>query len=258
LLLSVYAQEFSVEWKGHDDPVTAADRGANELLIAQLNAAFPDDSICAEESPLLDSAKAAGKGGRCWFVDPLDGTKEFIRRSGEFCVMVGLAIAGRAALGVLVAPVWRRTFIGIPGQGAYELGADGGRRPLRVRPVASPAQARLVVSRLHRNRQVERTAARLGIDAVQQCGSTGLKFIQVATGAADLYLHTGVGPRLWDGCAPEAIARAAGAEVIDAQGRPLRYDTERLPLDDGLVVAAPALAGFAAQLLREELTERPL
>src|SRR5579884_1558467 len=132
LVNQVYATDFAVDWKGRGDPVTAADRRANALLTTALRAEFPGDGVCAEESRPEDSAREAARGGRCWFVDPLDGTREFVARNGEFCVMVGLAVEGRAALGVLVAPAWGRSFAGVVGGGAGELDPTGARRPLKV------------------------------------------------------------------------------------------------------------------------------
>src|SRR5207249_4214944 len=81
LVAAVYDRGFAVDWKGQDDPVTEADRRANELLVSTLRREFPSDAVCAEESDLMESAREAARGGRCWFVDPLDGTREFIRRS---------------------------------------------------------------------------------------------------------------------------------------------------------------------------------
>ncbi len=250
LVSAAYSLDVAVNWKAGDDPVTEADRRANSLICERLRAEFPRDAICAEESAEEDSARAASRGGRCWFVDPLDGTREFIRKSGEFCVMVGLSLAGQPVLGVVVAPAWGRTFLGAVGQGAHELTVTGERRPLRPRTLAPPAGRRVVLSRLHRNQQVDRAAAALGIGEVRQCGSTGLKFLLVAMGEVDLYLHTGPGPKLWDGCAPEAIARAAGLQVTDAAGQALRYDTAHLPLDQGIIVGPRGLATLAVGALR--------
>lgn len=253
IVAEIYERGFSVTDKGKGEPVTDADRSSNDFIIAALRAAFPDDAICDEEGQTEAASQAAARGGRCWFVDPLDGTREFIARSGEFCVMIGLAMEGRATLGVVCAPVWQRTFVGVIGEQAYELGPDSLRRPLRVSWPAekSTALARLLLSRLHRNAEVEAAAARLGITTISECGSTGLKLMRVASGESDLYLHTGPGPKLWDGCAPEAIARAAGAVVTDAAFEPLRYDTAHLPLDRGLIVAARPLATAAALALGE-------
>ena len=246
IIMRVYATEFSVHFKGRNDPVTEADRTANVAIVAALQAAFPDDAICAEEASDAESLAAARRGGRCWFVDPLDGTREFVSRNGEFCVMVGLAVDGEARLGVVQAPAWNRTLWGVVGEGAFERGVDDVVRALHVADsLPSPREARLVVSRSHMHPGVRHVAEELGIADMRPCGSVGLKVALVSTGEADLYVHVGPGPKLWDGCAPEAIARAAGALVTDGSGRPLTYVTDRLPLDQGLVIAAPALHAAA-------------
>lgn len=245
LVQAVYAREVAVQWKTPGDPVTEADQAANALLVERLHRQFPDDAICAEESPGEQAQRAASRGGRCWFVDPLDGTREFLRKSGEFCVMVGLSVAGRPVLGVVVAPAWGRMFCGVVGQGAWEVTAAGTRRPLQVgasRP-ATAAAARVVLSRLHRNPEVDAATERLGIRDIRQCGSTGLKFMLVAAGEVDLFMHTGAGPKLWDGCAPEALALGAGLCCSDEDGALLQYGPETLELRRGIVVAPPGLHG---------------
>jgi 3'(2'), 5'-bisphosphate nucleotidase len=227
--MRVYASDFAVQYKGRNDPVTDADRRANSAIVDALRAAFPADGICAEEGTNEEALAAAKKGGRCWFVDPLDGTREFVARNGEFCVMVGFAIDGEAKLGVVRAPAWNRTLWGIIGEGAREHGVDGVERPLRVAdPPSNPSHARMVVSRSHLHPDVSAVAEALAIGDIRPCGSVGLKVALVSTGEADLYVHAGAGPKLWDGCAPEAIARAAGALVTDGEGRALVYVGERL------------------------------
>lgn len=249
-VMDVYATEFAVDYKDRNDPVTEADRRANDLIVSALRAAFPSDEVCSEEGPIEQCLRAASRGGRSWFVDPLDGTREFVAKNGEFCVMVGLAIDGMAMLGVIVAPAWNRTIWGIVGQGAREIGVDGVERALHVAEApADVRHARMVVSRSHRNRAINAVADALGVSDVRPCGSVGLKVALVASGEADLYVHAGSGPKLWDGCAPDAVARAAGAEVSNAFGEPLRYDRGRLALDEGIVVAAPPLRALAAKAL---------
>ncbi|MFO0645834.1 MAG: 3'(2'),5'-bisphosphate nucleotidase CysQ [Polyangiales bacterium] len=251
LIREVYATEFAVEWKGRGDPVTVADKRANALLVEMISKAFPGDHICAEEADSDDAALASSKGGRCWFVDPLDGTKEFVDRNGEFCVMVGLAVDGAAVMGVVAAPVWGRTFHGVVGHGAWEL-VGGERRALRASAETDPSRVSLVVSRSHANPRVAAMASKLGVARLRPCGSVGLKVALVAAGEETAYVHLGRGPKLWDGCAPEAIAKAAGAEVTDAMGRALRYDTRELPLSEGIVVATPALAATLRSALGGE------
>lgn len=241
LVLAVYHRAGSalrVDDKGGGDPVTEADYAANAWIVSELRRAFPDDAICDEEGQTAAAARAAARGGRCWFVDPLDGTREFVGRSGEFAVMVGLALDGRPRLGVVCAPAWGRTFVGAADE-AYELDDRGHRRPLRV--TTAETAPRVVLSRLHRNAVVEAAAARLAAREVRECGSFGLKLLLVAAGEVDLFLHTGPGPKLWDGCAPQAIAEAAGATVSDAHGRRIDYHTDQLPLDQGMIVANPTL-----------------
>lgn len=248
---ALYASGVEVDWKGHDDPVTTADHEANAMIVAALRAAFPDDGICAEESDTSESSEAAARGGRCWFIDPLDGTKDFVQRNGEFCVMVGLAVQGRAALGVVVSPVSGVALVGVPGEGSWSIDPSGARTQLRVRVVASASEARMIGSRSHPHPRVTALAEALGVTDLRRRGSVGLKVAAVATGECDLYAHFGRGPKLWDGCAPEAIARGAGALVTDSLGRDIAYDTAWLGLDDGLVVAPAALHALAlAELAR--------
>lgn len=241
----LYASGVEVAWKGHDDPVTTADHEANAIIVEALRAAFPGDGLCAEESDARESADAAARGGRCWFVDPLDGTKDFVQRNGEFCVMVGLAVRGRAALGVVVVPVSGLAFVGVPGEGAWSIDAAGARSELSVRAVPPLAMARMIGSRSHPHPRINALARALGVTDMRARGSVGLKVAAVATGECDLYAHFGRGPKLWDGCAPEAIARGAGALVTDSLGRDIAYDTGHLGLDDGLVVAPASLHAAA-------------
>jgi 3'(2'), 5'-bisphosphate nucleotidase len=251
-VLEVYATAFRVDWKGVGDPVTQADREANALITERLRARFPGDHLCAEEDDTAHASAQASRGGRCWFVDPLDGTREFVDRNGEFAVMIGLAVDGVPRLGVVLAPALARTLVGIPGRGAWRLAPDGTRTPVSVRD-AAPGTVVLVASRSHRSPAVERAASALGVTAVDPCGSVGLKVARVALGEATLYLHAGAGAKLWDLCAPDALARAAGAVVTDAHGEPLGYTTAHLPVDRGIVVAPPSLAPRAARALREAL-----
>lgn len=247
----LYASGVEVDWKGHDDPVTTADHEANAMIVAALRAAFPVDGICAEESDAGESSQAAARGGRCWFIDPLDGTKDFVQRNGEFCVMVGLAVQGRAALGVVVSPVSGVALVGVPGEGSWSIDPSGARTELRVRAAPSASEARMIGSRSHPHPRVTALAEALGVTDLRRRGSVGLKVAAVATGECDLYAHFGRGPKLWDGCAPEAIARGAGALVTDSLGRDIAYDTADLGLDDGLVVAPAALHALAiAELAR--------
>jgi 3'(2'), 5'-bisphosphate nucleotidase len=190
-----------------------------------------------------------------WIVDPLDGTKEFIGRIGEFSIMVGLAIEGEAALGVVYQPVADLLYRGAPGLLA-ELVEEGVARRLAVSSVADPAQMRLVASRSHRDPLVDAVCRQLGITEDRPSGSVGLKVGLLATGQCDLYIHPSPGLKEWDTCAPDAILRAAGGVIGDAWGRPLRYNKSDVRQRQGLaasngaihaqIVAATAAAAEAA------------
>ena len=243
LILEIYATPVTVELKGPDDPVTRADREANTLICEALAAAFPGDAIVAEESAPATPAETSAlvRRERVWFVDPIDGTREFADRNGEFAVMIGLAIQGRAALGVVLMPTLGQALAGIVGGEAFCEDASGARRPLRVTTVQDPREATMMVSRSHRPRIVEPVIERLGIRKTVSCGSVGVKVARIALGEADLYVHGGRGAKRWDSCAPEAILLAAGGRFTDIEGELIDYAAADLMLDNGLVASNGAL-----------------
>ncbi|TNF62653.1 MAG: hypothetical protein EP303_03665, partial [Deltaproteobacteria bacterium] len=146
------------------------------------------------------------------YVDPVDGTKEFIAKNGEFSVMLGLAIDGVATVGVVYQPETDKLYAGVVGGGAY-LEERGERSELKVSDVADPSQLKLVVSRSHRNRAVAEVVARLGITQETTSGSVGLKAGLIAEQKADLYVHISDRSSRWDACGPEAILKAAGGRL---------------------------------------------
>jgi 3'(2'), 5'-bisphosphate nucleotidase len=233
LVLEVYETPFSVDFKGPKDPVTAADRRANELICRRLADAFPDVPIVAEES---DPATFAGyqKRERIFFVDPLDGTAEFIGRNGEFVVMIGLVEDATARAGVIVAPAKGVAWAGLAGAGAWEI-QGGVRRALRVSSTDELADARVVSSRSHRSPTLERALTLIGGRALVPLGSAGLKGAEIASGRAEIYVGTGRAGKRWDACAVDALVTAAGGRFTDSFGAPIDYRSESLENDRGLV-----------------------
>jgi 3'(2'), 5'-bisphosphate nucleotidase len=219
ILMDIYGTDFDVAYKAEADPVTEADTKANAYIVAELEKAFPDDGIVAEET---EDETDALKAGRCWYVDPLDGTKEFVARNGEFSVMLGLAIDGVATAGVVYEPENDKLYSGVVGFGAF-LEERGERTELKVSDVADPSQLKLLVSRSHRNRAVAEVVARLGITREMTSGSVGLKAGLIAEQKADFYVHISDRSSRWDACAPEAILKAAGGRFTDLAGDPYRY-----------------------------------
>jgi 3'(2'), 5'-bisphosphate nucleotidase len=232
ILLEVYATDFAVTEKPEGEgPVTAADERANAFVVDALRSAFPGDGVVAEESKHNPDAR---RFSRCWFVDPLDGTREFVNRNGEFAVHVGLAIDGEARLGVVFRPVQERLFSGVVG-GECLLESPTEKRVLRVSSLSEPRDLRVVVSRSHRNQRALRVQQRLGTSRVMQSGSVGVKCSMIAEGMADVYVHVSARSSRWDCCAPEAVLRAAGGRLTDLGGRPYRYDGGELQNGHGLL-----------------------
>ncbi|MBL8714512.1 MAG: 3'(2'),5'-bisphosphate nucleotidase CysQ [Myxococcales bacterium] len=239
-IMAIYESGFAVDYKddAQDDPVTHADRTGNAIVVDALRAAFPDDVIVAEESAV---PPGFGRSERCWFVDPLDGTKEFVARNGEFCVMVGLAIGGRAALGVVVAPAQDGGYvlIGEPGVVSERRDRRGSSR-VTVSTTSTPADARLLVSRSRTPPKIGELVTRLGVTSARPCGSVGVKIAELALDHADVYVHVPAGPgkggpKLWDLCAPEAILVAAGGRFTDIHGASIQYQSGQVAHDLGIV-----------------------
>jgi 3'(2'), 5'-bisphosphate nucleotidase len=249
LVMDVYATRFDVEYKSKDDPVTRADREANALVCERLARAFPGAPVVAEES---DPSAYAGfaRADAVWFVDPLDGTREFVERNGEFAVMVGLAERGRATVGVIVAPAWGRAFVGVVGEGAWEVAASGSRTPIRVSSRATLERASIVVSRSRTPPRLAALVASVGAGEATAHGSSGLKGVLVATGVHDVYLHPGRAGMRWDACATDALVCAAGGAFSDAAGALIDYAAEDLVNARGLVATNGRLHQAVVDALR--------
>lgn len=232
-----YVGTSEVEYKNDREPVTEADRAANEHIVERIQAAYPDDGILSEEAK--DNLKRLDKR-RVWIVDPLDGTKEFIARNGEFSIMIGLAIGGTATLGVVYQPATDLLYAGIVGQGAF-LEESGERIPLQVSDKANPREMTSVSSRSHRQQIVDRMRQVLRITSERVSGSVGLKVGLVSRQLADLYIHPSPGCKEWDLCAPEAILRAAGGVMTDCWGHPMRYNQRDIRAHNGLIATNGAI-----------------
>lgn len=218
-ILEIYGRDIAVAQKADRSPVTIADERAEAIIVPMLQALTPGVPVVAEE------AVAAGRvpdvrGGPFWLVDPLDGTKEFIRRNGEFTVNIALVCDGQPMLGVVLAPAIDLLFAGVVGRGAWLV--DGpGRCDIRCRAVPA-AGLTVVSSRSHGDAAALDSLLRGWRVAAQVLAGSSLKLCRVAEGSADLY------PRLgrtmeWDIAAGHAVLAAAGGEVVTLDGQPLRY-----------------------------------
>ncbi len=225
-IMKLRGGELGVEMKLGDEPVTVADKRASELIVAGLRARFPGDSVISEEIALVDGELARTLPGRLWLVDPIDGTKDFIRGTDGFSVMTGIADAGCPVLGVVhqpaVNPPHGRTFFATPDGGAHVL-IDGVLQPLAVSGVAAASEVRLVASASHRTPDIDRVKQTLGIENEQNVGSVGVKLCLIAMGVRDLYVNPAARTKIWDTCGPEAILARAGGRLSDLFGTPVDY-----------------------------------
>jgi len=220
-----------VEMKPGDEPVTVADRRASELIVAGISASFPTDPIISEE---LVPAPGALGAPRFWLVDPIDGTKDFIRGEDGYSVMIGLVCDGKPTVGVVYQPAIDRMFYGTPDGGFMEY--EGQTTRLAVSNVTAMAEIRLVASKSHRSSEIDRVKQQLGIVNELNIGSVGLKLCVIAAGMRELYVNPATKTKAWDTCAPEAILVAAGGRLSDLFGGPINY-THELAHRRGLVAS---------------------
>jgi 3'(2'), 5'-bisphosphate nucleotidase len=230
VILRFYDGGADVALKADASPVTSADLAAEDVILAGLRRLAPEIPVIAEEAVARGAvAKAAPK---FFLVDPLDGTKEFISRNGEFTVNIALIEAGQPVAGVVYAPAIGRLFWGEQGRGAAEAriaepagaGAPPEVRRIAVAPARPGAPIRVVASRSHRDSQTDRFLAALGDCEIVSAGSS-LKFCLVASGEAELYPRFGRTME-WDTAAGHAVLAAAGGSVKTADGAALVYGKE--------------------------------
>ena len=241
IIMDIYnSDDFDVRSKSDDSPVTVADEAADAHISAGLRAAFPDVALVTEEQAESHSVTA----NTFLIVDPLDGTKEFIKRNGDFTVNIALIEGGKPILGVVFTPVANELFYSAPGQGAFEVLTDGGEpKPINAASFAmQDAHLRIVASASHLNQGTKDFMDQFDRPEIVQRGSS-LKIMELARGNAHVY------PRLaptmeWDTGAAHAILLEAGGKMVDdGTGKEMRYNKENL--------LNPHFIGYGA--VREEL-----
>ncbi|MDP1899242.1 MAG: 3'(2'),5'-bisphosphate nucleotidase CysQ [Rubrivivax sp.] len=238
VIMAVYRSAFSVQTKADASPVTEADERAEAVIVPALQALSPRWPVVAEEAASRGEAPAAA--ARFWLVDPLDGTREFVARNGEFTVNIALIEDGQPQMGVVFVPVQDRLFSGAVGEGAWVV-ERGARRAIRCRavPAAGPT---LACSRSHGDEAALAAWLRGRHVAERVTAGSSLKFGLLAAGQADLY------PRLgrtmeWDTAAGHAVLAAAGGRVVDLAGQPLRYGKPGFENPHFVALGGPGAAG---------------
>ena len=237
-ILEVYEGKFEVERKSDQSPLTAADLAAHNILVEGLEALTPDIPVLSEEAA-EDATWDLRRGwNRLWLVDPLDGTREFVKRNGEFTVNLALIEDGEVVFGVVQAPVGKQLWHATRGGPAMRREGDRESTVQSRRPARAPL--RVAGSRSHRDARTDALIARLGDVEVMGIGSS-LKFCRLAEGGLDVYPRFGPTSE-WDTAAGQIVLESAGGIVVDRKGRPLRYNQRDTLLNgDFLAVGDPEL-----------------
>lgn len=233
-VLEVYATDFNVQAKDDNSPLTQADLASQRTIAARLQELTPDIPIISEESglPAFDIRR---RWDCYWLIDPLDGTKEFVSRNGEFTVNIALIRDHAPVFGVVHVPVSGVTYIGCLGVGAERRDKEG-TRPIRV-AAASESPVRVVGSRSHRGASLDAFLENLVDFEMHPMGSS-LKFCRVAEGAADVYPRLGPTSE-WDTAAAQAVVEQAGGRVLQLDGKPLSYNSKSDILNPHFIVTGP-------------------
>lgn len=235
-ILEVYASEDAgTRAKADDSPLTLADLRAHRVIVESLRALTPETPVLSEEAAETVPYEQRARWSRYWLVDPLDGTKEFLSRNGEFTVNIALIERHTPTLGVVHVPVRATTYSGLTGKGAWRARGTNAPDPIRVQQrAASPV--RVVGSKSHRGDSLDGFLARLGPHELVPVGSS-LKFCMVAEGAADVYPRLGPTSE-WDTAAAQAVVCAAGGAVVTLDGAPLTYNAKSDILNPHFLVYA--------------------
>lgn len=202
-----------------EGPVTTADLALSDFLSKKLKQKYPNDLVISEESVVPEDLL---EDKRIWFIDPIDGTQDFVDKGSEWAIMIALAINGRSVLGVVYQPDENKLYFAIEGHGSY---LECGKRlqKLQVNTGKNFQNITLIQSRHHFSKKAQQLAEKLGIKKMILQSSLGLKIASIAEGKADIYFNFSGRCHLWDLCAPEIILREAGGKISDKNGSPLSY-----------------------------------
>lgn len=221
MIAEAFKRDVSVEWKGPRDPVTEVDRAVNAFLCRELAKVAPEVGLVAEETDEATNLVAQQRP-TLMFIDPLDGTQEFVDRRPEFVVLLGLVVGNRPVAGVVHVPMSCETYYAVAGEGAFGIAADGSEKRLCVSARSVAEESFAVVTRTHGSPRLQKALAKLGVQK-RPCGSAGLKAVRIAEGAADVWMSPGPAGMRWDVAASECLLSEAGGRMTDGLGRAFDY-----------------------------------
>ncbi|MFN2515641.1 MAG: 3'(2'),5'-bisphosphate nucleotidase CysQ [Pyrinomonadaceae bacterium] len=255
VILDLYEGPLDIEQKTDADdrePVTQADKLANEIIVQRLRAEFPDDGILAEES--IDTVHRLDKS-RVWMIDPLDGTNGFIDGNGDFAVQIGLTENGQCVLGVVYQPLTGVLYRAIRGGGTWIERPKHESEQAHVSDETNLSMMRLAASRSHRSRRMDKVVEAFGLKQEVLRGSVGIKVGLIIEQQCDLYVHLSTRTKQWDTCAPEIILQEAGGCLTDLFGLPLSYNKAEVQNRNGVVASNRAAHRKIIESLRPLLSE---
>ena len=230
-ILKIYSGDFSVKFKEEKEPVTEADIQSNKIICEMLQKYnYP---ILSEES---EDNFSRLQHRKVWVVDPLDGTADFIDKSGEFSIMIALVIDGLPQLGVVYCPASDILFVGQKGSGAF---VHNGKEwhSLHVNSTLNLSSCRAVMSRHHLGEEEKKFLQQLAVTNFVQKGSCGIKVAEICWGKADFYFTTTNKIKHWDSCAAYCLITESGGKMTNMLGQEPRYNTERINHEQGLLVS---------------------
>ena len=234
-IMEIYSQDFAVEHKDDRSPLTAADLASHHLIVEGLRRLTPELPVLSEESASIAWEERRG-WTRYWLVDPLDGTREFVKKNGEFTVNIALIENGETVFGVVYAPALEELHYGIRGVGAFVRDGDEDVPILSRKPASPPL--RVAASRSHLDERTAAAMRRMGEVESQGLGSS-LKFCRIAEGRMDVYPRFGPTSE-WDTAAAQCVLEAAGGAVLTLDGQPLRYNHKESLLNPDFIALGDA------------------
>ena len=244
-IMTIYRSDFSVQTKADASPLTAADLAAQKVIMDGLSSLETVLPVLSEEAKALAWSQRQ-HWSRYWLVDPLDGTREFVKRNGEFTVNIALIDDRQTVLGVVLAPVSGELYVAEHGEGAWlQTQAGGEWQRIQARALAQPPV--LAGSRSHGNEQAAMLQTLLGDDHRLVPLGSSLKFCLIARGAADVYLRLGLTSE-WDTAAAQCVLQEAGGAVLDLQGKPFTYNRGESLLNPEFIAVGDTSVDWAARL----------
>lgn len=231
-ILNIYNREYNIRNKEDKSPVTEADLKSNKII---------EDGLKKYKWPMLSEESEDNylrlKSSSVWIIDPLDGTKDFIQKTGDFSIMIGLVEDGEPKFGVVYVPVKDKLYYAIRDQGSYLRIGKEREQKLKVSSIEDFSDARLVVSRNHLYLNDIELADKLGVSHFKKTGSTGIKISLIAENKADLYYNLSGKLGQWDTCAPEIILTEAGGRLTDTLGKRIKYNQKEVKNVKGIIAS---------------------